>query len=284
MIRKNKEEREPQYYVSATNTPTLNYKVYYMKPLEKVANFLLAFIVGAMVGYLFYGGLAKNEFGEPTTTTWILNITIPTIVGIIAGRMFIPFRINYIINKRKSDLSFQFRDLLEALITSFGVGKNVNDSFIRVYDDLKVQYEEDAYILKELELVIAGIHNNIPVEVTLEDFGERSGNEDIKSFASIFAISYRKGANIKDVIKNTHNILSDKMEIKEEIETIVASSKTEQKLMIFMPIVLVGIIKLSSPEFASNFATPVGIISTTISIIIFAVAYFIGRMILDIGV
>lgn len=56
--RKEKKELEPQYYTSATNIQTVNYKVYYMSKKEKIFYFLLAFAVGALVGYLFYGGLA----------------------------------------------------------------------------------------------------------------------------------------------------------------------------------------------------------------------------------
>lgn len=282
--KKNKAEQEPQYYMSATNMPTYNYKVYYMKPVEKLLTFLLAFVVGAAVGYLFYGGIGKDEFGQPTTITWVLNITIPAIVGFIAGYLFVPVRMKSIIEKRKKDLNHQFRDMLESLTTSLGAGKNVNDSFFGVYEDLKVQYEADAFILKELEVIISGIHNNIPLEDVLEDFGTRSDNDDIQSFANVFKISYRKGGNIKDIIRNTHSILSDKMEITEDIETLVSSNKLEQNIMIVMPIALIGVIKMMSPEFAANFVTPTGIISTTVSIVIFVVAYFIGKSVLDIKI
>lgn len=44
--KKEKKEPEPQYYISATNIPTYNYKVYHMKPLEKILYFLLAFAGG----------------------------------------------------------------------------------------------------------------------------------------------------------------------------------------------------------------------------------------------
>lgn len=275
---------EPEYYTSATNMPTLNYKVYYMKPIEKILTFLVAFIAGALVGYLFYGGIGKDEFGQATTLTWVLNITIPTIVGIIAGKLFVPMRVKSIIDKRKNELNHQFRDMLDALTTSLGAGKNVNDSFFGVYEDLKIQYEEDAYILKELEVIISGIHNNVAIEDVLEDFGNRSDNEDIRSFANVFKISYRKGGNIKDIIRNTHSILSDKMEISEDIETLVTSNKLEQNIMILMPIALICVIKMMSSEFAANFVTPTGIISTTISIVIFVIAYFIGKSVLDIKI
>lgn len=281
-LKKKQVEREPEFLMSATNIPTINYRVYYMKPVEKLLTFFVAFAVGAFVGYLFYGGIGKDEFGQPTVLTWVLNILIPTAIGIIAGKLFIPMRIKSIKAKRKSELNHQFRDMLEALTTSLGAGKNVNDSFYSVYEDMKVQYDSDAYILKELEIIISGIHNNVAIEEVLEDFGKRSDIDDIKSFANVFKISYRKGGNIKDIIRNTHSILSDKMEISEDIETLVTSNKLEQNIMIVMPIALIAVIKMMSPEFAANFVTPTGIISTTISIVIFVIAYFIGKSVLDI--
>lgn len=209
---------------------------------------------------------------------------IPGIVGIVAGKIFVPARTEQIVANQKRKLNNQFRDMLEALNTSLGAGKNVIDSFRSVYEDLKVQYEEDAYILRELEVILSGMENNIDIEELLLDFGVRSGNDDIYSFANVFKICYRKGGNIKDTIRNTHSILSDKMEINEDIETIVTSSKTEQNIMIIMPIALIGIIKMMSPEFADNFTTLTGIASTTIAVIFFIISYFVGKAVLNIKV
>jgi tight adherence protein B len=242
----------------------------------------VAFIVGAAVGYLFYGGIGKDEFGEPTTLTYILNIVISAIVGLIAGYLFVPMRSEQIMKKRQKKLNTQFRDFLEAFNTSLGAGKNVVDSFHSAYKDLKIQYEEDAYILKELEVILSGMVHNVAIEDILYDLGQRSGIDDIVSFANVFKICYRKGGNIKDVIRSTHTILSDKMEAREEIETVVTSAKTEQNIMIVMPILLIGMIKMLSPDFAANFTTVTGVISTTIAIVMFVVAYFVGKIVLDI--
>lgn len=284
MAGKKKEEKvlEPEFYISATNVPVRNYKVYYMKTSEKIFYFLLAFVIGAAIGYLFYGGIGKDQYGRPTTLTTVLNIGIPFLVGCIAGKLYLPIRVDSVLKKRRSDLSRQFRDMLDALTTSLGAGKNVADSFISVYEDLKIQYEPSAFILQELDILITGMQNNVAVEDILADFGQRSGIDDICSFANVFKISYRKGGNIKDIIRNTQSILADKMEIAEDIETLVTSNRMEQYIMIIMPIALVALIKVMSPEFAHNFVTPTGIISTTISIAVFVVAYFIGRSVLDI--
>lgn len=282
--KKQAKELEPQYYLSATNMKTLNYKVYYMSKKEKIGYFILAFIVGAAVGYLFYGGLGKDDFGNPTMITYILNAVISVTVGCIAGKMFLPIRTEQILNKRKRMLKGQFRDMLDGVTTSLGAGKNVLESFTSVREDLSFQYDEGAYIIKELDVIISGINNNIAIEEMLSDFGMRSGNADIINFADVFKISYRKGGNIKDVVRNTHEILSQKMEIEEDIETVVTANKTEQNIMIVMPVALIAMIKSMSPEFASNYATPAGIISTTIAITCFVAAYYVGKMVLDIKV
>ena len=284
LFKKKKETQppEPQWFTSVTNLPTYNYKVYYMSKLEKILYFLLAFAIGAVVGYLFYGGLGRDEFGQRTTLSWILDISIPGIVGLVAGRIFVPARTKQIRDKNARTLNSQFRDFLEAFNTSIGAGKNVVDSFHAVYDDMRIQFEEDAFIVKELEVILSGMANNFDVEDLMEDLGNRSGNDDIVSFANVFRISYRKGGNLKDTINTTHSILSDKMEIKEEIETMVSASKMEQTVMLFMPIALIGIMKSMSPDFAANFATPAGVASTTIAIGLFIVSYFVGRKILNI--
>lgn len=282
--KKEKKVKPPEYFTSYTNIPTLNYAVYYMKPLEKILYALLAFAAGAVVGYIFYGGLAKDEFDNPTTLTYILNISISGAIGIFAAVMFIPMRTKSIINSRKRQLKEQFRELLDSLSTSLGSGKNVTDAFHSAYNDLGVLFSEDAYMVKELAVIESGMANNVAIEDMLMDLGKRSDIGDIESFANVFETCYRKGGNIKDVIKSTQNILIDKMEVELEIETIIASAKNELNIMCCMPIALVAIIKMMSPEFAANFATSMGIIATTVGVVLFVSAYLIGKVVMAIKI
>ncbi len=284
LFKKEQKEQEPQYYLSPTHIETLNYKVYYMSKKEKIIYFVLAFVVGAVVGYLFYGGIGKDEYGNATVITYILDILIPVVVGFIAGKVFLPIRTKQIINKRRKQLNIQFRDMLDGITTSLGAGNNVMNSFNAVYNDLKIQHADDAFIIKELEVVLSGMQSNFNIEDLLEDFGVRSGIDDIISFANVFKICYRKGGNIQDVIQSTHAILSKKMEIKEDIETTVSGSKMDQMIMIVLPIILIGLIKIMSPEFAANFVTITGLFATTIAIGLFVAAYFIGKAVMDIKV
>lgn len=282
--KKEKEPMEPQWYMSATHIEALNYKVYYLNAKEKIGYFMLAFVVGALVGYLFYGGLAKDAYGNPTVMTYILNVVITGGVGLIAGKLFLPMRARQIRDKRIKQLKVQFRDMLDGITTSLGAGNNVINSFNAVYNDLKVQYSEDAFIIKEIEIILSGVNSNFDIEDMLEDFGRRSGVSDIDSFANVFKVCYRKGGNIQEVIHSTHSILSQKMTINEDIETTISGSKMDQNIMLIMPVLLIAMIKMMSPEFAENFTSMAGIISTTIAIGCFGIAYYVGKVFMDIKV
>lgn len=284
MSKKKKVQNEPTYEVSGTNRQMINYKVYKMSTNEKLLYFILAFVIGAAVAYLFYGGIGKDSYGNPTILTYICDIVIMAVVGLAAGRLFMPIRRDQIIANRKKKLRTQFIDLLDSLATSISSGKNVPNAFIAAREDLLVQYQPDAYIVQEVDNIISGIQNNIDVGSMLINFGERSGIQDIRTFGRVFETSYSKGANLKDVVRNSHLILSNKCEIEAEIETKVASNKNEQNIMIIMPVILVGMLKLSGGDFAKNFTTPTGILCTTIAIAAFVLAYFLGRKILKIEV
>jgi tight adherence protein B len=240
--------------------------------------------MGAIVGYLFFGGIGADEFGSPTLLTYILNSTVSVVGGLIAGCAAIPLVTEMVLNKRKKQLNTQFRDMLEALSTSLSAGKNVTDAFRAALDDMCIQYESDAFIVIELEAILSGVESNVNIEDLLEDFGKRSGNDDIYSFANVFEICYRKGGNINDTVRNTHEILSEKMEIADDIETTVASNKMEQNIMIVIPVALIAVIKFMSPDFARNFSSPAGIISSVIAITLFVIAYFVGKRVLSIKI
>ncbi len=284
MKKKKIQQEEPLYEVSGTNRQMINYRVYKMSSNERLLYFILAFVIGAVVAYLFYGGIGKDEYGNPTAITYILDIAIMAGMGFLAGKLFLPIRKEQIIDARKKKLRRQFIDLLDSLSTSISSGKNVPNAFLAAREDLLVQYQPDAYIVQEVDNIISGIKNNLDVGSMLLNFGERSGIQDIRTFGRVFETAYSKGANLKDVVRNCHEILSNKCEIEAEIETKVASNKNEQNIMVIMPVILVAMIKMAGSDFASNFTTPTGILCTTIAIGAFVGAYMLGRKILNIEV
>lgn len=277
-----KKKKEPQYITSALNTQMLNYKTYVMSGQEKLSTFLIAFIVGGIVGLTFYGGQFRDIDGLATKATFISNIVIFVLVGMMAGLIYYPMRTKQLLEKRKKNLTLQFRSLLEALAVSLSSGMNMSDSLVSSYNDLKMEYSENAYIVAEVKEMMVGMQNNIPIEDMMAFLGERSEIDDIKNFGMVFEICYHAGGNMKDIVRKTNSIISEKIEISEEIETALTSNKSQFTAMMVIPVVLVLMLRLMSSSFAASFATAPGIIAITIAIGIFIGAYKIGQKIMDI--
>ena len=276
-----KKDTEEAYIISPIGTKMLNYKVYKMKTTEKIICFLGLFIVSGLVGLLFYGGQFKEE-GSATKLTYICDVLVFIGVGIISNALFMNTIKDMKKNKRTKSIKKQFCDFLSALSTSMSSGMNVNDSLNNAYSDLCSQYTKESYIAKEVLEMINGIQNNIPIEETIKAFGERSGVEDIENFGIVFSICYRTGGNLKEIIKRSSSLISEKMMITEEINTKITSNKMQLNIMMALPIVMMFLMKNMSSQLAEGFTTMTGIIAETIAVGFFIVAYILGKKIMNV--
>ncbi len=216
---------------------------------------------------------------------WIFFEFIPAciVIGIIGGFVFVPLREKSVIAKRKKVLNVQFKEFLTSLATSISSGSNTQRSIAAAYKDMTMQFSAEADITNEVGILIIGMANSLKLEDLLTDFAERSGIDDIRDFASVFMISNQRGGNLADVIKNTVKIINDKVEVEMEIETMVSGQKLEQNAMLVMPVVFVALLK-SFGEGMVDLSSPLGIIAMIIALVMFAVAYFVGKIVLNIKV
>ena len=276
-----KKEREPKYIPSPLNNNMINYKEYYMGANEKIGYSLLIFVIGGLVGLVFYGGLFKSD-GDETLATHISNAIFFCIVGIVALKFFMKTVVESLKDRRAKKLQKQFMDLLENLSFSLSSGNTVNDAFLNARGDLLNQYTEKDMIIIELNEIVNGIQNGKTLEEMMQSFGKRSGNEDIENFGNVISNCYRLGGDFNSVVRKTRLILGDKVAITEEINTKLMSNKLQLNAMCIMPIILVAMLKVSSTSFAQNLSSAVGVIVTTFAIGLFVAAYIWGQKIIDI--
>lgn len=276
-----KTPQEPQYYLSEINTQVMNYKVYIMNLGEKLMYMTILFIAGGCIGLIFYGGLFKSE-GQSTFLTTISNLVVFAGIGVLAIKAFLPAITESLRKKRIVVLKEQFVDFASALTNALGSGMNMNDSVNAVYLDLKSQYSEEAYIVVEIKELVDGLNNNLSIEHLLEQFGIRSGDEDISNFAQVFSTCYRTGGDIKSVVRRTTEMISEKIMIASEIETAITSNKMQMNVMTVLPIVIILMMRVMSAEFANSFSTIIGVIGLTASAGLTFAAYKMGQKIMDI--
>ncbi len=277
-------KKEPQYVKSFLNEDVINYKVYYLPMKWKIFVRVAALVVGAIVGYIFYGGMFCDDFGYPTEKTYVANAVFMGIFGIILVIIVVPLIEKNILERRRRQLRTQFRDLLDSLVSSINASSTTAQAFIDARRDLGFQYGEKDFIIQELDVINRGIENNVRIEELLEDFANRSDDKDIKSFSNVFAISNEKGGDSREVLNKTRTIINDKIIIQEEIETTVAAPQMWQRFMLIAPVALTAMIKYSSTDFKNSFASQSGFVSTTVAIVIFIGSYYLGRWILRIKI
>jgi tight adherence protein B len=177
-------------------------------------------------------------------------------------------------------LRAQFNDLLEALSVAMRAGNPPAKALISARGDLLLLYNESSDIITELDIIIALFENAVPLSESFHDFAERSGLEDIESFASIFKTIEGKSSRADEIVRQTQSIISDKMEIEMEIETLMTSAKNEMNIMTIMPLVILLILGYVGSGFmGSIYTTTAGNIAATIGLLIFVISVALGRKI-----
>jgi len=279
--KKKKPAPPAQYLNNPRNQPMLNYHTYVMSKNEKLLYSIAAFIAGGLAGLLFYGGLFKSQ-GEATSLTTISNTVVFVAVGIIAVKVFLPIRTTQLLEKRRATLRLQFRDMLESLTTSLASGSTVLQAFDDAYKDMHMQYSENAYITRELYQISEARRNNVKLVDMLNDFAKRSSLEDVEDFANIFSVGESSGGKINEIVRQTHSVICEKMQIENEIESKMSANRLELNIITCAPILIVAMLKFSNESFAENFATPVGVAAVTVGVVLFVVAYRMGQKIINI--
>lgn len=243
-----------------------DYHVHEASVKEDMIGFMIAFALGFAVIFIFFR-----------------SIIFATFMGTIAGIIGIRIYNKHLLEKRKKQLLIEFKDLMEALSTSYSAGNNTMAAFQDSYNDLVNTYGEKADIVKEVELILAGLRNGYNIQSLLKDFAVRSELEDIANFADVFEISSIYGANIQRVVGETRTMINEKIEIEQEIEMQLNSGKNELNILMVLPFVIVAVMNSdSSMSVAGNSHS--NILIKIIALFIFGIAYFIGKKIVKIEI
>lgn len=238
------------------------YENYNMQPKDRLLAGLIGFLAACVVMHIF--------FGNP-----IVDIVVGAACAVVAQKIYRKFMINRIKNR----LTLQFKDMLDSLNSSVSAGKVMASAFVDAEKDMQLQYGPKSEICRELSLINNGIVNGMTIEELIRDFGDRSGVEDIRSFANVFLMANRRGGNMKTIISESKSIICDKIEIEQELRTMSSATKNELNIMMLMPLLVVplmsGFVQEGSNEVLNVLVKIVGII-------MFVIAYLIGRKITNI--
>lgn len=228
---------------------------------DNLVGALCGFAVGFLVVFVFYN---------------ILSLSL--IFGAIAGVINIFLHQQTLIKKRKNMLRTQFLELLEAMGVAMRAGNPPVRALESARGDLTILYGEDGDIIKEANQILARFQNSIPLSASFSDLADRSGLEDIQSFASIYATIEGKSNRADEIIKEIQQIISEKMLVEMEMDTLISGIKGQFYIMVAMPLFILVVMRYAGGGFLDAiYTTSLGRVAATVALVIYVAAYFMGR-------
>ncbi|NMB44248.1 MAG: hypothetical protein GX995_08990 [Clostridiales bacterium] len=244
-----------------------DYNQYDYSKEERIKYFIQGSLIGMIIGYLFYSNI------------------IGTLMLMPYGFIYVKRKKEDLVKERKWQLNLEFKDSLLSINSALNAGYSIENAIKQASLDLKLMYNDDSLIVIEFDSMINQINMNITIESILEDFARRTDIEDIGMFSAVFSTAKRTGGDLIKIIRNTSNSIGDKIEVKREIKTLIASKKFESKIMRIIPFIIILYLKFFSPGFLDPlYNNLIGIIIMSCLLIIYIFAYKISENVMNIEV
>jgi tight adherence protein B len=229
--------------------------------------FLQGILLIGVISYLFYG----------------------TFLGAI---LLSPYLIRYMrsweeqtIKKRKQEFQLQFKEAMEGLSSALNVGYSVENAMRETLEELQILYKKEELIVREFRYMVHQLDMNLPVETILKEFAKRTQDDKVTTFVEVFSMGKRSGGNMRGIIRNAVCQIGEEIDVRREIDTIMAAKKLEFKVMSVIPFAMICYIKVSFPQFVDVlYGNLLGIAVMTVCLIIYVVSYELGKRIVEVEV
>ncbi len=226
--------------------------------------FLLAFLV-MLLGLLSFS-LQKEKID-------IMVLLIAFLLSFILPDIYLKIKFQ---QKRKRIEN----DLLKAIIimnNAFKSGRNIMQAVEVVKDEL------DGPIQDEFKKIYLDITYGLSLDVVFERFYERVKLEDAKYITSSLTLLNKTGGDIIKVFSLIERSFFDKKNLKNELNSLTATSRFVFKLLVLLPFIFIMIIALLNPlYFKPLVETPLGIICLVFIILLYTLYILIIKRVLEV--
>lgn len=244
-----------------------NYLFYILSAKEKIFYISIFEIFSVIAAHFFYDSIYPSL---------IFNIFIKKYLKYIA---------KHLQDRRNSRIRLEFSDFIMSVSASLNTGYSFENSIPEALEPIANLYGTSSIIYEEIYMMNKKLLLNIPIENIFDSLANRTNIEEIHSFCEIIKISKKSGGDMIAIIKSTALTIQKRIELKEEIETMVSSKKYEQLIMFLMPFVIFVYINFTQNGFFNPlYHNLTGIIISTICLTIYICSFFISKKILEIEV
>lgn len=245
---------------------TDDYSVYRLSVKEGIVLFLGIAAVSAVVSYVFFDSLILGA-----------ALSVPAVFLIRK-----PWKKRKA-EKRKTAFKKQFLNAVTLLGDYLKSGYSVENAVGKSVRELEELWGEESDVVREWRQMAAGLAMSRTAEALFHDLGERSGIEEVRTFAELFGIVKRSGGQLSTVVQSTASRLSEAFRVEEQIRAATQSKRFEQRIMSVMPIAVLLYVRFGSPDLLDPlYSTVFGRVMMSACLISYAGAIFLAGRILKI--
>lgn len=195
----------------------INYAIPKLELKEELQCLLEGFVIVCLFSYFFYRSYVAVIILTPGI--WFYRKEKRKNVG----------------KRRKYILEQQFRETLLSVQTNLQSGHSIENAFLESRPYIVGVYGKTCDMAKELVWIQKGLANGDSLERLLWDLGKRCPESALEDFANVYAIACKTGSGWTEVIMKIIASIDQRMEIKQEIETLIHGKKVEGRVMSIIP-------------------------------------------------
>lgn len=231
----------------------------------------------------FRYGVCGSAAGFAILMLFYDNILLCSVCAPLAGILFLRYYRRTLVERRRWELMVQFKDAMDSLVSALVAGYSLENAVRQAERDLGLMYGAGDVIMPEISYMTRKIDLKVSVEDLMKELGERSGVEDIATFSEILMTAKKTGGNLVQVMRRTAGNISERMEIRREIETMIAGKKMEARCMTAIPLLMIVYLRVFSPGFLDPlYHNLMGVLVMTGALAVYAGAFLWGQNIMKI--
>ncbi|MEM9031312.1 MAG: type II secretion system F family protein [Pseudomonadota bacterium] len=197
-------------------------------------------VVGALLA------IFKSATGEPDTTTLILYVLGPGVVGYMLPKYWVTKRQQ----ERQAEITNGFPDSLDLMLVCVEAGQSIEQAIVRVSKEVRSGYPS---LADEYEIVSHEMKAGKDKTQVLRDMSERAGVTDVSSFVTVLIQSATFGTSISDALRVYAGEMRDKRVMRaEEAANKLPTKMTLATMMLTVPPLLIILIGPSIYEIAQT--------------------------------
>gem|GEM_PF-7124764 len=182
-----------------------------------------------------------------------LGIIITLLSGFIVGSLAALYLLKRLFDIRISSFLDNFVYALDIIVRGTRTGLSVHDSFKQIIKDT------DLVVAEQFVTITDDLSLGMSTEKAMERFMERMPLREVQFFCMSLIIQNKIGGNISNIISTLSDLLRNRKTLMVKIQTLSSEAKTSAIIMSIMPVFLLGVLSVMSPEFvAPLFSTQLG--------------------------